>query len=263
MARSRTSDRHYLARMSPCANCGAEHDSPYCPKCGERRRAPGIRLAEVVHDFAAGLYNFDGPFLNTLRAFLRGPGALTRSFVAGKRMAFTPPVRYFLLGIAYYYIMRWLLNWDPVDSAVSASGGNPASATGAMRVNHWMSQNVNLLLPLLMVILASLDRALFPRTALSWVERLVHYLFASGTYLILSTTLLPLAKLWPVFQLFNFLIIFGVIIYATLSVHNRSAWNAIKAVVMTPAAFMVYIALCTVLVALMLGVPLKEVMVRR
>ena len=249
--------------MSPCANCGVQHDGLFCAQCGEKRRKPGIRLGEVLSDFLGGLFNVDAPILFTLRTFFKGPALLTHAFLAGKRVAFTPPVRFFLFGVAYYYIMRWLLNWDPVDSAVTSSGGNPTATTGAMRVNHWMSQNVNLLLPLLMVILASLDRALFPRTALSWVERLVHYLFASGTYLILSTTLLPLAKLWPVFQLFNFLIIFGVIIYATLSVHNRSAWNAIKAVVMTPAAFMVYIALCTVLVALMLGVPLKEVMVRR
>lgn len=249
--------------MTPCANCGAPHDGLYCAQCGQKRVVPGINLGEVIHDFAAGLYNFDGPFLNTLRTFLRGPGELTRSFVGGKRMAFTPPVRYFLFGVAYYYIMRWLLNWDPVDSAVASSGGDPSAATGAMRVNHWMSQNVNLLLPLLLLILASFDRLLFPRTPLRWVERLVHYLFAAGTYLIISSTSLPLAKLWPVFQLFNFIVIFGVIIYATLSVHRRSVWNVAKAVMMTPVAFVIYIALCSVLVAMLLGVPLTDLVVKR
>lgn len=249
--------------MQPCPNCNAPFDSAFCPGCGQKRVKPGVRLAEVLHDFASGLYNVDAPIPNTLRTFFKGPGALTRAFIAGKRKAFTPPVRYFLFGIAYYYIMRWLLNWDPVDSAVSASGGDPGSENGAMRVNHWMSQNVNLLLPLLLPILASFDRLLFPRTPLRWVERLVHYLFAAGTYLIISSTSLPLAKLWPVFQLFNFIVIFGVIIYATLSVHRRSVWNVAKAVMMTPVAFVIYIALCSVLVAMLLGVPLTDLVVKR
>jgi hypothetical protein len=249
--------------MTPCANCGAPHDGLYCAQCGEKRRKPGIRLGEVLSDFLGGLFNADAPIPFTLRTFFKGPAALTHSFLAGKRKAYTPPVRYFLFGVAYYYIMRWLLNWDPVDSAVASSGGDPSAATGAMRVNHWMSQNVNLLLPLLLLILASFDRLLFPRTPLRWVERLVHYLFAAGTYLIISSTTLPLAKLLPVFQLFNFIVIFGVIIYATLSVHRRSVWNVSKAVMMTPVAFVVYIALCSVLVAMLLGVPLNDLVVKR
>lgn len=249
--------------MQPCPNCNAPFDSAFCPGCGQKRVKPGVRLAEVLHDFASGLYNVDAPIPNTLRTFFKGPGALTRAFIAGKRKAFTPPVRYFLFGIAYYYIMRWLLNWDPVDSAVSASGGDPESENGAMRVNHWMSQNVNLLLPLLLAILATFDRALFPRTALSWVERLVHYLFAAGTYLLVTTTLLPLASFWPVMQLVNFIIIFGVIIWATIALHAKSSWNILKALLMTPVAFVLYVALCSVLVALALDVPLSDLLKHR
>jgi hypothetical protein len=222
-----------------------------------------VRLSEVLHDFASGLFNMDAPIPNTLRTFFNGPGALTRSFLAGRRKAFTPPVRYFLFGIAYYYIMRWLLNWDPVDSAVSASGGDPAMQSGAMRVNHWMSQNVNLLLPLLLTILATFDRVLFPRTTLSWVERLVHYLFGAGTYLLVTTTLLPLANVWPAMQFVNFMIIFGVIIWATVSLHAKSTWNILKALAMTPVSFILYVALCSILVAIALDVPLGDLLRHR
>lgn len=248
--------------MQPCANCGQPFEAAFCPSCGQKRAAPGIRLTEVIGDFLSGIYNVDTPLLLTLRTFFKGPGGLTRAFVAGKRKAFTPPVRYFLFGVGYYYVMRWLLTWDPVDNAVTASGGDPAAETGAMRVNHWMSRNVNLLLPLLIVVLSSFDRMLFPRTALGWTERLVHYLFAAGTYLLIATTLLPLVAVWPVFQFFSFFVIFGVIIWATISLHAKSVWNATKALVMTPVAFLLYVMLCSMLVALMLGVPLHELVVR-
>lgn len=223
----------------------------------------GIRLSEVIGDAISGLFNVDAPLPRTLLTFLKGPGMLTRAFVAGKRKAFTPPVRYFLFGIAYYYIMRWILKWDPVDHAIAASGGDAANETGALRVNHWMSRNVNLLLPLLMVLLATFDRFLFPRTPLAWVERLVHYLFATGSYLLISTSLLPLVVVWPWFHLVNFLVIFGILIWATVSLHPYGIWNTIKALLLTPAVFVLYIILCSLLVALLLGVPVDEVLVRK
>lgn len=248
--------------MEPCANCGSVFDSAYCPACGQKRTVPGIRIGEVLHDFAAGIYNVDAPIPNTLRTFVKGPGALTRAFLAGKRKAFTPPVRYFLFGIAYYYIMRWLLNWDPVDNAVHAAGGHGIPDNAAMRVNHWMSANVNLLLPLLLVILATFDRLLFPRTTLSWVERLVHYLFAAGTYLMIATTLLPFNLIWPLMNIMNFLIILGTLVWATISLHRTGAWTAVKAVLMVPGSFVLYVISCMVLVALVLREPLAEVFAR-
>ena len=248
--------------MQPCANCGQVFDSDFCPKCGQKRSVQGIRLGEVVGDFASGLFNVDAPILRTFREFIVAPGKLTRAFLAGKRKAYTPPVRYFLFGIAYYFIMRWLLNWDPVDSAVEATNGIPTAETSMMRVNHWMSRNVNLLIPIWLIMLATFDRALFPRTTLRWVERLIHYLFAAGTYLMVSTTLIPVIKLLPSLQLINFFVIFSLIIWACIALHQRTIWNVIKAVVMVPLSFILYVFICTVIVSLGLGIPLGEVFVR-
>ncbi|MBK8500189.1 MAG: DUF3667 domain-containing protein [Flavobacteriales bacterium] len=248
--------------MEACANCGNAFDSAYCPACGQKRMAPGMRIGDVLHDFAAGVYNVDAPIPNTLRTFVRGPAGLTRAFLAGRRKAFTPPVRYFLFGIAYYYIMRWLLNWDPVDNAVHAVGGQSIPDNAAMRVNHWMSANVNLLLPLLLIILATFDRLLFPRTTLNWVERLIHYLFAVGTYLMVATTLLPLNVIWPLMNIVNFLVIMGTLVWATISLHRTGAWTVLKAVLMVPLCFVLYVFSCMVLVALVLREPLAEVFSR-
>lgn len=222
----------------------------------------GIQLKEVISEFASGLFNVDAPILRTLREFIVAPGLMTRTYLAGKRISYTPPVRYFLFGIAYYFIMRWLLNWDPVDSAVQATRNGPEVETALMRVNHWMSRNVNLLIPIWLVMLATFDRALFPRTTLRWVERLVHYLFAAGTYLLISTTLIPVIKLFPSLQLINFFVIFSLIIWACITLHQRTVWNVIKAIAMVPLSFFLYVVICTVLVSMLLGIPLGEVFVR-
>lgn len=223
---------------------------------------PGIHLGQVLGQFVGGLFNLDAPLPHTLRSFFTGPGRLTRSYVAGQRAAYTPPVRLFLLGVGFYYLMRWVLQWDPVDAAVLASGNGAVPDTPAMRVNHWMSRNVNLLLPILMTMLASFDRLLFPRTTLNWTERLVHYLFAVGTYLIAATLLIPLYQFWPGLQLLGMLTIFGILIAAAIALHRITVWNVVKAVVMVPVTFMLYVVLCTVLVAVLLDVPVEAVFVR-
>jgi len=194
--------------------------------------------------------------------FLRGPGSLTRAFVAGKRKSFVPPVRYFLFGIGYYYLVRFLFHWDPVESAIDVTTGGAAEETPLLQVNHWMSRHVNLLLPLLIVILASLDRILFPRTTLTWTERVVHFTFAVGTYLLVASTLLPLTLVWPSMVFVNFLVIIGILIWSSISLHRGSAWAVVKSVVVVPVSFWLYVIACTALVALMLGLPLGEVFVR-
>ncbi len=248
--------------MEPCANCGAAFESTYCPDCGQKRHKPGIRLGEVLHEVFGTITHAEGPFPKTLLTFLRGPGSLTRAFVAGKRKSFVPPVRYFLFGIGYYYLVRFLFHWDPVESAIDVTTGGAAVETPLLQVNHWMSRHVNLLLPLLIIILASLDRILFPRTTLTWTERVVHFTFAVGTYLLVASTLLPLALVWPSMVFVNFLVIIGILMWSSISLHRGNGWAVIKSVVMVPVSFWLYIIACTVLVALMLGLPLAEVFAR-
>lgn len=144
-----------------------------------------------------------------------------------------------------------------MDAGLSAVPDTPA-----MQVNHWMSRNVNLLLPILIMMLAAFDRLLFPRTGLNWTERLVHYLFAVGTYLIAATLLIPLYQIWPGMQLLGMLTIFGILIAAAIALHRITIWSVVKAVLMVPVTFMLYVVLCTVLVALLLNVPLDQLMQR-
>ncbi len=247
--------------MEPCANCGHPFDSAYCPACGEKRRAPGIRLGAVLHEVVGTITHAEGPFLHTITTFLRSPGRLTSAFVAGKRKAFVPPVRYFLFGIGYYYLVRFLLDWDPVSSAAISTGAD-LGANRLQEVNQWMTKHVNLLLPLLIVVLATLDRWLFPRTPFTWTERAVHYLFAVGTYLLVATTLLPLTLFFPAMVFVNFLVILGILIRSSISLHPGAAWSVVKAVLMVPIGFWIYVVISTIAVALMLGVPLAQVFAR-
>lgn len=248
--------------MEPCPNCGASFATPFCHACGQKRVKPGIRPGEVLGDFVGGLFNADAPLLRTLREFLLRPGSVTRDYLAGKRRSYTPPVRFFLFGIAFYFLMRWLLDWDPVESMTEMSTGHAPVESSMTRVNSWMSRNVNLLLPLWVVMLASFDAGFFPRAGLRWVERVVHFLFGIGEYLVLATLMIPLIKLWPVLHLVNYVIIFGVLIWSVVHLHGGGAWTGVRAVVMVPLSFVFYVLTATVLVAWSFGIPLAELFQR-
>ncbi len=216
-----------------------------------------IALKYVLTEFAGGLFNMDAPVLRTTREFLLRPGKVTRAYLAGKRKAYTPPVRFFLFGIAFYFVVRWLFQWDPVLSMVGSTTGEVAMETPAMRVNLWMSRNVNLLLPIWVMLLATFDRVLFPRAGLRWVERVVHYLFAIGEYLILATLMIPIIKFKPSFHVVNYAIIFGMLIWSAIDLHRMHWWTVLRGLLMVPISFMVYVVLDTVLVAWLLDVPLE------
>ena len=74
------SQDHISGRAPRCANCGAALEGPFCGQCGqsiEEIRRPAWAL---ITDFTGDVFVWDGRFLSTLRALLRGPGRLARSY---------------------------------------------------------------------------------------------------------------------------------------------------------------------------------------
>jgi len=112
-------------------NCECEFHTPFCPECGQRQTPAGFGFAQVISEFLSGLYNAEAPIVKTFIQMFVAPGRLVREYIGGKRKAYMSPVKYFLFGAAFYFFMRWMLDWDPVVSAV----GEEVLDTPAMKVN--------------------------------------------------------------------------------------------------------------------------------
>jgi hypothetical protein len=80
-----------------CANCGAELMGPYCAQCGQqdRRRVGPLRL--LLAEAADELLSLDTRLVRTLKGLFIRPGFLTNAYTSGRRAAFVPPLRLFLL----------------------------------------------------------------------------------------------------------------------------------------------------------------------
>lgn len=94
--------------MANCKNCGAILAGEYCSQCGQRsydfeRPIWGLLAAVIKENFEV-----DGRTTRTLKTLFRQPGKLTAEFLAGRRVAYSPPLRlYLVFSIVFFFLIAW------------------------------------------------------------------------------------------------------------------------------------------------------------
>jgi hypothetical protein len=87
-----------------CDNCGAAVSGRYCGTCGQRVEPPVHSLWHFTKVAAEDLTHADSRLWRTLAALLFRPGYLTSQFLAGRRAAYLPPVRLYLVLSVLFFI---------------------------------------------------------------------------------------------------------------------------------------------------------------
>ena len=88
-----------------CPTCPAEHDTPFCPTCGEER--PGrLTLKELGKEAVEAALSLDGKLMRSLHALIVRPGTLTAAYVAGQRRAYVGPLTLFLAANALFFAVQ-------------------------------------------------------------------------------------------------------------------------------------------------------------
>jgi hypothetical protein len=90
------------AANSPCLNCKAQLDGPFCRNCGQKARVHRT-LSAFWHDLIHGVFHFDGKIWRTLPMLVWHPGKLTRRYVHGERAKFVSPLALFLFSVFVTY----------------------------------------------------------------------------------------------------------------------------------------------------------------
>jgi hypothetical protein len=90
-----------------CENCGTPIRGAYCANCGQR---DGVQVRSIwgfTRDATAAMLESDSRFWRTLRALLLRPGHLTREFLQGRRAAYLPPFRlYIVVSIGFFLLVQ-------------------------------------------------------------------------------------------------------------------------------------------------------------
>ncbi len=94
-----------------CPNCGEKFDGnfDFCPHCGQKNKPLSLHFKYFINEFLSGSFNLDSKIFRTLELLILHPGKLTEEFIAGKRMAYIPPVRlYLIISLVYFTLLSFL-----------------------------------------------------------------------------------------------------------------------------------------------------------
>jgi|SRR5579863_7093063 hypothetical protein len=88
-----------------CLNCGAVSTGRYCANCGQAADVHVPSTGELIHEALEGITHSDSRLWRTLYFLWFKPGKLTQEFVAGRRAAYLPPFRlYLVLSILFFLV---------------------------------------------------------------------------------------------------------------------------------------------------------------
>jgi hypothetical protein len=95
-----------------CLNCDEEFDSSFkfCPHCGQENKSNDLHFKYFIQEFLSANFNVDSKIFQTLKLLIVYPGKLTNEFLAGRKKAYLPPVRLYLIISLVYFTLLSLLN---------------------------------------------------------------------------------------------------------------------------------------------------------
>jgi uncharacterized membrane protein len=103
-----------LAEASPpaparCKNCDAVLLGRFCANCSQAADVHVPTTLELAHDLLEGVTHSDSRLWRTLNTLWFKPGKLTEEFVAGRRVAYLPPFRlYLILSIIFFLMLSFV-----------------------------------------------------------------------------------------------------------------------------------------------------------
>ena len=92
-----------------CKNCAAVLLGRFCVNCSQAADVHVPTTKELLHELLEGLTHSDSRLWRTLKTLWFKPGKLTAEFVAGRRVAYLPPFRlYLILSILFFLIASFM-----------------------------------------------------------------------------------------------------------------------------------------------------------
>jgi hypothetical protein len=121
-----------------CKNCGAVLLGRYCVNCSQAADVHVPTTRELLHELLEGLTHSDSRLWRTLTTLWFKPGKLTLEFVAGRRAAYLPPFRlYLIISVIFYLIASFLhtqgrvIRLDDGSKSVTSRPTAPRSAASS------------------------------------------------------------------------------------------------------------------------------------
>lgn len=95
--------------MAHCRNCDSALAGEFCSACGQRDASYEKPIWNLVGSVINETLEVDGRTAITIKTLFSRPGALTADYLAGRRAAYTPPLRlYLVFSIVFFLFIAWI-----------------------------------------------------------------------------------------------------------------------------------------------------------
>ena len=109
-----------------CITCGTEHDSTFCPNCGEKAVVPPITFQTMLQDLLANSIGTQKGFFYNFRNLFSQPRLLVESYLKGRRNNIQNPASYLFIAVTLYLIVDALIDrrasTQPLESEIYSMG---------------------------------------------------------------------------------------------------------------------------------------------
>ncbi|MDO7170609.1 DUF3667 domain-containing protein [Mariniflexile sp. AS56] len=104
-----------------CLNCGHHVEKRFCPNCGQENTTSRKNFHHIFNHFFKDFTNYDSAFWRTIYNLLFRPAALSKAYMAGKRLYYLNPIRLyiFISFITFFVISVFPNNTEPKEVATS------------------------------------------------------------------------------------------------------------------------------------------------
>src|SRR5580698_7364960 len=97
-----------------CKNCNAVLLGRYCAECSQAADVHVPTTKELAHELLEGLTHSDSRLWRTLTTLWFKPGKLTEEFVLGRRVAYLPPFRLYLVLSVVFFLLASVVHINVV-----------------------------------------------------------------------------------------------------------------------------------------------------
>jgi Protein of unknown function (DUF3667) len=91
--------------LAQCRNCGTALNGRFCANCSQAADVHVPSTRELLHEALEGITHSDSRLWRTLLFLWFKPGKLTQEFIAGRRMAYLPPFRLYLVMSVIFFLV--------------------------------------------------------------------------------------------------------------------------------------------------------------
>ena len=85
----------------------------FCSRCGQKNTRRKLNLSDLIREFLSSLFAYDSRIQRTFNAIFTSPGKIAQEYIAGKRVKYVNPFRFFIfIAVVFFLLISWLIPYE-------------------------------------------------------------------------------------------------------------------------------------------------------